>query len=192
MMDDMMDKNLEAAPESAESPRFSAETRLEEKDMHRFLFQATFFRNKKVLPMIAGIALIGAALATMSKGYMTIGSVLTSWAGYFSLTVLLLVIQVEMRNSQRKRMDKSGAVGSLTRMDFYEDRMVMTNDTLHSQGELPYEQLSSVAESPEFIVFYLQQNQATVLRKKDLASKEEAQALSDFLKEKLGGRYGTM
>lgn len=193
MMDEQLDKNLEeTAPESAESPRFSVGTRLEEQDMHKFLFQATFFGNKKMLPMLAGLSLMIAALFNMSKGYLTIWNVLTSWAGYFTLMALLLVIQVEMGNSRRKRMDKSGAMGSLTQMDFYEERMTMTNETLHSQGEVAYGQLSRVSESPEFIVFYLQQNQATVLRKKDLTSPEEAKALSDFLKEKLGARFSTM
>lgn len=193
MMEEQMNKNLEeSAPESAESPRFSVGTRLEEKDMHKFLFQATFFGNKKMLPMLAGLSLMIAALFSMSKGYLTAWSLLTNWAGYFTLMVLLLVIQVELRNSQRKRMDKSGAMGSLTQMSFYEERMAMQNETLHSQGEVLYSQLSRICESPEYIVFYLQQNQATVLRKKDLASPEEAQSLSSFLKEKVGGRYTTM
>ena len=59
---------------------------------------------------------------------------------------------------------------------FYEDRIVMENETLKSTGELKYNQFFAVLESKDYFIFYLTANQASLIRKKDVTNVDEFKA----------------
>ena len=71
-------------------------------------------------------------------------------------------------------------------MKFYEDRIVFENKELKSYGELKYDQFFTLLESKDYFIFYLNMNQASLVRKKDIENLPE---FKEFIVEKFGDKY---
>lgn len=167
-------------------PKFSITTVMEQEDYRKFLYLATFRRNPMVLPLVALIALLGSWAVNWSMEGLKLLPLLLTWVGMFALAIGTLCWKVERKNKQRVATDKTGTFGAKNLLKFYDDRLVMEQEAMHSKGELRYEQFYQLLETKDYFIFYLSMNQASLLRKKDVA---DVGSLQEFLRSKLEGRY---
>ncbi|HOL15997.1 MAG TPA: YcxB family protein, partial [Bacillota bacterium] len=97
-----------------------------------------------------------------------------------------VVFKVEMRAAQRVKTDKTGTFDSVNTLKFYDDRIVIDNQALKSTGELEYGQFYALMESKDYFIFYLNLNQASLVRKKDI---DNPGAFKEFIVGKFGRKY---
>lgn len=166
--------------------KFKIKTKMEKEDYRKFLYIATFCRSKVVIPMIVGIALVGSIALNYSTWGLNIVGVILWTVILFVISMSVICFRVERRNKSRITTDNTGAFGSETVLLFYDDRIVIENKEMKSMGELRYDQIYSLLESKDYFLFYINANQATLIRKKDV---EDCDSFRNYLKEKFGEKY---
>ena len=102
------------------------------------------------------------------------------------LAIAVICFQVEHRNNQRVKTDRTGTFDSINVLEFYEDKIVIKNQQLCSTAQLQYSQFYELMESKEYYIFYVNKNQASLLRKKDIADNGK---FYPFILSKFEGRY---
>ena len=167
-------------------PNIIIHTTMAKEDYRKFLYIATFRRNKLALPLVGLIALLGALIVSFEDGYLNPTALIISWIGFFALAIAAVVFKVERRNAQRIKTDQTGAFDSINTLKFYDDRLVMENQQLKSTGELKYNQFYGLLESKDYFIFYITVNQASLVRKKDVENPDGFRA---FLRERFGSRF---
>ena len=169
-----------------EQPKIIINTTMSKEDFRKFLYIATFKRNKFVIPIVGFISLLGSIVITFDNGGFNSIKLIISWILLFALAIVAVIFKVEKKNAQRIKTDKTGTFDSISNLKFYEDRIVMENEELKSKGELKYNQFFALMESKDYFIFYLTANQASLVRKKDV---DDLNAFKDFIVEKFKGRY---
>lgn len=172
--------------ENRQEPKFIIETTMTKEDYKKFLYVATFRRNKLVIPLLILVSLMG----SLAIGFDVDGF---SW-GRFIISVLFLtpmafgiiIFQVERKNAKRVKTDQTGSFDSINTLTFYDDKLVMKNEVFKSTGEIKYAQFYGVLESKDFFIFYLTVNQASLIRKEDVDSPEE---FKKFMEEKFQEKF---
>ncbi|WMI81756.1 hypothetical protein [Anaerotignum sp. MB30-C6] len=108
-----------------EEVRFSIESIMEKEDYRRFLYTATFFRNKIVIPLIGLIALVGAIIISWNSEGIHWGTTLIAWIFLFILAIATVCFKVERKNKRRITTDKTGTFGSVSLLKFYDEKVEM-------------------------------------------------------------------
>jgi hypothetical protein len=175
-----------AGGNNVEQPKIIINTTMSKEDYRKFLYIATFKRNKFVIPIVGFISLLGSIVITFDNGGFNSIKLIISWILLFALAIVAVIFKVEKKNAQRIKTDKTGTFDSISNLKFYEDRIVMENEELKSKGELKYNQFFALMESKDYFIFYLTANQASLVRKKDV---DDLNAFKDFIVEKFKGRY---
>lgn len=165
---------------------YTIRTTMEKEDYRKFLYWATFYKNKKVIPMIACLAFVCSLIVNWNLYYVSWGKVTLYWAFFFALANAVICLKVKRRYKLRVTTDKTGAFGSLNELKFYSDKVVIDNDSLKSTGQLKYSQIYSVFESKDYFIFYITANQASLIRKKDI---DFLESFRMFIKETFGNKY---
>ncbi len=169
-----------------EEPKFIIETTMTKEDYKKFLYIATFRRNKIVIPLLILISMVGSlAIGFDEDGFSFVRFILS----FFVLTPLAfgaIIFQVERKNTKRVKTDQTGSFDSMSRLTFYEDKLVMENEAFKSTGEVKYAQFYGILESKDFFIFYLTVNQAALIRKVDISSKPD---FKGFIMEKFQEKY---
>jgi hypothetical protein len=169
-----------------EEPKIVINTSMTKGDYRNFLYIATFLRNKLVIPLLALISLAGGLIIGFDNGSFSWTRLIISWILLFALAVAVIVLKVERKNAQRVKTDKTGAFDSVSTLKFYDDRMVMENESLKSSSELKYDQFFALMESKDYFIFYLTVNQASLIRKKDV---DNLEVFKVFIVDKFNSRY---
>ncbi|WP_249168688.1 YcxB family protein [Alkaliphilus sp. B6464] len=104
----------------------------------------------------------------------------------FILIIIVIYFRVERKNKQRVSTDKTGTFGSVAVLEFYDDKVVFGNESLNSKGELRYEQFFQLLESKDYFIFYLNVNQASLVRKKDV---KDIEKFKSFIIPKFENRF---
>lgn len=154
-------------------------------DYKKFLYIATFRRNKLLIPFMIALSVIG----SLAIGFDSYGF---SWLRFMLSFVIMtpfifgiIIFQVERRNAKRVKTDQTGSFDSISKLTFYEDKMTLEVEAFKSSGEVQYAQFYGVRESKDYFIFYLNVNQASLIRKIDVEELEEFKAfIMDKLKEK--------
>ena len=168
-----------------EQPKIIINTTMTKEDYRKFLYIATFRRNKAILPLIGLVSMVGGIIISLD-GSFDYSKFIISWIFLFSFSVGVVLFKVERKNAQRVKTDKTGAFDSINTLNFYDDRIVMENKELKSTGELKYDQFFYLMESKDYFIFYLTVNQASLVRKKDI---DDLHAFKEFIVEKFRGKY---
>ncbi len=155
-------------------------------DYRKFLYIATFRRNKFIIPFIGLISLMGSIIVSLDSDNLNFIKLVVSWIFLFALAIGIVLFKVERMNAQRIKTDKTGTFDSINTLKFYDDRIVIENKALKSKGELKYNQFYALMESKEYFIFYLTANQASLIRKKDI---EDLNVFRDFIIKIFGNRY---
>ncbi len=169
-----------------EQPKIIINTTMSKEDYRKFLYIATFRRNKLIIPLIGLISLVGSLIVSLDGGNLNFIKLIISWILLFILAIVVVLFKVEMRNAQRIKTDKTGTFDSINTLKFYDDRSVMENKALKSTGELKYNQFYALLESKDYFMFYLTVNQASLIRKKDV---DDLNAFKEFIAGKFEGKY---
>jgi len=169
-----------------EKPKIIINTTMSKEDYRKFLYIATFRRNKITIPLLALISIIGSIIVSLESGTLNMTKLIISWILLFALAIITVLFKVEKKNTRRIKTDKTGTFDSINTLKFYEDRIVMENQELKSKGELKYNQFFTLMESKDYFIFYFTANQASLVRKKDI---ENLQPYKEFIVEKFKGRY---
>lgn len=172
-----------------EEPKIIINTTMSKEDYRKFLYIATFKRNKFIIPMVALIALLGSIVISLDNGHFNLAKLIISWILLFALAIIVVIFKVERRNAQRVKTDKTGTFDSINTLKFYDDRLVMENEAFKSTGELRYDQFFAVMESKDYFIFYLTINQASLIRKKDI---DDPDAFRKFIVGKFENKYKTI
>jgi len=168
-----------------DEPKITVNTVMTKEDYRKFLYIATFRRNKFTIPMIGLIALLGSLIISLDGKFSAI-KLIISWILLFALAIIAVLLKVERKNAQRVKTDKTGTFDSVNTLKFYDDRIVMENEALKSTGELKYDQFFAVMESKDYFIFYLTVNQASLIRKKNI---DNPDLFRDFIIEKFKDKY---
>lgn len=166
--------------------KYIVRTTMEKEDYRKFLYLATFCKNKMVIPIIACLAFAGSLAVNWNLHYVRWGIVMLYWAFLFVFAIAVVCLKVERKNKLRVTTDNTGTFGSLNVLKFYSDKVVMDNASLKSTGELKYSQFYSVVESKDYLIFYITANQASLIRKKDV---EYLDPFKQFIKEIFADKY---
>lgn len=169
-----------------EQPKIIINTTMSKEDYRRFLYIATFRKNKLIIPFLSLISLVGSILISFERGSFSFNRFIISWILLFALAIAVILFKVERKNVQRIKTDKTGTFDSVNTLKFYDDRIIMENKSLKSTGELKYNQFFAVMESKDYFIFYLTANQASLIRKKDVENLKE---FKEFIIEKFKNRY---
>ncbi|WP_238442457.1 YcxB family protein [Desulfofalx alkaliphila] len=169
-----------------EQPIFIINTSMSKEDYRKFLYIATFRRNKVIIPLLLLVSLLGGIIISLDSGGFSFTRLIISWILLFALAIALVIFKVERKNAQRIKTDKTGTFDSINTLKFYEDRIVMENKELKSKGEIKYSQFFALMESKDYFIFYLTATQASLVRKRDV---DNLNAFREFILEKFKGRY---
>ncbi len=169
-----------------DQPKIIINTTMSKEDYRKFLYIATFRRNKLILPLLGLISLVGGIIISLDHGNLNFTRFLISWIALSALAIAVVILKVEMKNAQRIKTDKTGAFDSMNTLKFYDDRIAIENKELKSTGELKYDQFYALIESKDYFIFYFTMNQASLVRKKDI---EDPNAFKEFLVEKFRDKY---
>jgi hypothetical protein len=172
--------------DNMEQPKMIINTTMSKEDYRKFLYIATFRRNKVLIPLLGLISLAGSIIVTSDSGNFNFIKLVISWILLFALAIVVVLFKVEKKNAQRIKTDKTGAFDSINTLKFFEDRIVMVNKALKSRGELKYNQFFALMENKDYFIFYLTANQASLVRKKDV---DDLDSFREFIAEKFKGRY---
>lgn len=71
-------------------------------------------------------------------------------------------------------------------MKIYDDKIVVEKNSLNATGELKYDQFFALMECKDYFTFYLNANQASLVRKKDIDNPHE---FKKFVVEKFESKY---
>ncbi len=169
-----------------EKPKIIVNTTMSKEDYRKFLYIATFRRNKAIIPFLGLISLIGGIIISFDNGYLDFIKLIISWIALFALAIIVVLLKVETKNAQRIKTDKTGAFDSINTLKFFDDRIVMENKALKSSGELKYSQFYALMESKDYFIFYLTANQASLIRKRDI---DDLSAFREFIIKKFENKY---
>ena len=172
--------------DNMEQPKIIINTTMTKEDYRKFLYIATFRRNKLILPLIGLIALAGSAIISFDSFGFSFIRLIISWILLYALAIAVVIIKVERKNAKRVKTDRTGTFDSVNTLKFYDDRIVMENESLKSTGELKYDQFYALIESKDYFIFYWTANQASLIRKKDIENLEE---FKDFIAGKFKNNY---
>ena len=172
--------------DNMEQPKIIINTTMTKEDYRKFLYIATFRRNKLVLPLIGLIALAGSVIISFGSFGFSFMRLIISWILLYALAIAVVIIKVERKNAKRVKTDRTGTFDSVNTLKFYDDRIVMENESLKSTGELKYDQFYALIESKDYFIFYWTANQASLIRKKDIENLEE---FKDFIAGKFKNNY---
>lgn len=169
-----------------EQPKFVINTTMTKEDYRKFLYIATFRRNKTIIPVLGLISLLGGIIISWDGGSIDFARLVISWILLFALAIAVAVIKIETKKVQRIKTDKTGAFDSINTLKFYDDRVVIENKALKATGELKYDQFYTLIESKDYLIFYLTINQASLIRKTDV---DDLDAFKAFIIERFGSKY---
>lgn len=172
-----------------EEANITINTTMSKEDYRKFLYIATFKRNRAIIPMLALIAFIGSIIVNLNNGYLNVTKLIISWMLLFAMALVVILFKVERKNALRIKTDKTGTFDSINTLKFFDDRIVMENKALKSTGELKYSQFFALMESKDYFIFYLTANQASLIRKKDV---DNLNYFKSFVVEKFGSKYKTL
>lgn len=158
------------------------------KDAYRkFLYAATFKKSKLIWLYILLISMIAALIVGYNGIVINIQKTVISGLLFFLLVLVVLIVKVEVKYSQRIKSDNTGSFNSVTTLKFYENKLFEENESLKSSGEIKYSQFYSLVECKDLFIFYLTATQASLIKKSDITSNYgEFRA---FIIDKFKGRY---
>lgn len=169
-----------------EEPKFVINTSMTKEDYKRFLYIATFRKNKYTIPILGLISFVGSVIIAFNSGNFSFIGFIVGWPLLFGLTIMVIMFKIERKNTQRIKTDKTGTFDSIYILEFYDDKILMENDFLKSKGQIMYNQFYFLMESKEYFIFYLTGNQASLIRKKDINNLAE---FKEFILGKFKGKY---
>ncbi len=172
----------------AKEKYFTIDTKMEEVDNRNYLYIRTFKQNSAVFIPLLIFTIIGTALLVFAFRNFTVIGVLKCFGISALLITVATLLKIEIRHRGRVRKDKTGAIGSTTTMEFFDDYMTMKASFSDIVSKLGYKEFYGMIETAGYYILYYSRSQATMLRKKDIMP-EIKEDFADFIHKKFEGKY---
>ena len=169
-----------------EEAKIIINTTMSKEDYRKFLYIATFKRSKVIIPLMILISLIGSLIISYDNGQIKPFTLIISWVLLYALSIIVIIFKVERKNKQRIQTDKTGTFDSVNTLKFFDDKIIMENQSLKSSGQLNYNKFYALLESKDYFIFYFNVNQASLIRKADVPDIKE---FKTFITGKFEGKY---
>ncbi|WP_353095338.1 YcxB family protein [Tissierella praeacuta] len=167
---------------------FTVKTRMTKEDYHKFLYVATFRRNKVIIPFIIILAALMAGLLAFDNRQFNIIGFFIFWILLALVSFGTVIFKVERKNKQRIKTDNTGAFDSQDILDFYDDFLIVKNTAIEGQIKIRYDQFYQILESKDYFINYSNMNQASLIRKKDM-DEETLEKLRNLYEKQIGNKY---
>lgn len=167
--------------------RFLVKTKMTEKDYNKFLYTATFRRNKLVLLIIGLMSMLGAGFVAYKETFNYL-LFLISWPALFALSIGIIFFKVKRDNNKLAKKHNVGFYDNEISFKFYENHLLVENpqNKGNKQSKVSYDKFHQILESKDYYILYLTYNQASLIRKKDL---EDPIAFNDFILDRFKSIY---
>lgn len=165
-------------------PKYVIQTTIEKEDYRKFLYYATFLRKKYIIPMLIGIALAGSFMVSYSLERVSVGGVIITTIFMLLAAFGVVIYKVEKQNRQRAKEDMEKVFGVYKKVELYEDRIKIHVQNRTDTFEMPYQEIHQLLVSKDFVILYLTENQATLIRKKDVEEVQKKEII-EFLQSKI-------
>ena len=100
-----------------EQPKFIINTAMSKEDYRKFLYIATFRRNKITIPLLALISLIGSIIVSLESGTLNMTKLIISWILLFALAII--TVSVSYTHLNRKNGGKTAPPEGLYLEEIY-------------------------------------------------------------------------
>ena len=172
----------------AKEKYFTIETKMEEVDNRNYLYIRAFKQNSAIFIPLFIFTLIGTAVLVATFKMLSLVGIVEAFAISLLLVVVATLVKIEFRHRGRIKKDKSGAIGSITTMEFFDDYMTMKASFSDIVSKLGYNEFYGMIETKGYYILYYSRSQATMLRKKDIAPQIKDD-FADFIHNKFEGKY---
>ncbi|WP_018591207.1 YcxB family protein [Terrisporobacter glycolicus] len=104
------------------------------------------------------------------------------------VVILVTILKIEMKFKKVIKTDKTGLWDSQEVLDFYEDFLIVKSKVFEGEIKVKYAQFYEVFESKDYFITYLNDNKASLIRKKDMES-EVIHSLRSLYIKNLTNKY---
>ncbi len=80
-----------------EEPKIVINTSISKEDYRKFLYIATFKRNKLVIPILILMSLFGSVIINFDNGIFSLLRFIISWILLFILTIVVIMLKIERK-----------------------------------------------------------------------------------------------
>lgn len=168
---------------------FKIETKMEPADYRKFLYISMFKKNRFTIPILVGISLVFATMASHNySGGFVFSSMALHFLLVFGITIGVLLLKVERVKNKRIKTDKTGFFEATTILEFYKDKLKISAPCIEASNKMEYDKFYQVLESCDYFMFYINSNMAHILRKVDCKD-IDMNEFRNFLKEKFEGNF---
>lgn len=168
---------------------FIVKTSMDKKDYHKFLYIATFFRRKFMIPvLLVGSAIMGYFVAYNKEAFKW-SEFFIYWILLLGITLFAMVVKIETRNREKiKDNKKNGIFSACETLEFFDDCVVIKSTAYKSKSKVKYNKFYEIIETKDYFITYFNKRQASIIRKVDL-DKEIMEKLQNLFSEKLSHKY---
>ncbi|WP_026894662.1 YcxB family protein [Clostridiisalibacter paucivorans] len=171
-----------------EKKLFTVKTSMGKEDYHKFLYIATFLRNKMIIPFILVISGIMSVFLIYREKEFNMKRFLFFWVALAVVAIIVIIFKVERKNKQRINTDKAGVFNAQEILDFYDDFLIIKSTAFEGESKINYNQFYQVLETKDYFINYFNINQASLIRKKDMDS-GTIKKLKDLYRKNMKDKY---
>ncbi len=164
---------------------FKISTKIDKKDYKKFVYITTYFKDLKRLVLFTLLILSLAVFLNIDEIDIVKKSFFT-FIFFIAITIISQVIRINNKINKRIKTDKLGMFDLKTDLYFYDEEINIIDEEKKSNIYLKYSEIYKLIETKDYYLFYLNYNQASILRKRDINKKED---FNNFIKAKFQNNY---
>lgn len=152
------------------SKLFTVKTTMAKEDYHKFLYISTLLKSKMMIIVMVLFTAIISGLIFYSENQFDLIGFIYYWIILMIVAILATILKIEMKFRRIIKTDKTGSLDSEEVLDFYKDFLIVKSKVFEGEIKVKYAQFYEVFESKDYFITYLNANNATLIRKKDMES----------------------
>jgi hypothetical protein len=169
-----------------EEPKIIINAKMEKEDYKKFLYTATFKRNKFTIPILVLMAMVAGLFIGYEKGEFSLIRFLFSWLVLLIVSIFIVVFQIRRKNEKGVKADNTAGFDNLYTLKFYNEKLVVENQSLKSRAEISYDKIFSLLESKDLFILYFTKSQASAIMKRDI---DDLGEFKEFIIDKFKDKY---
>ncbi len=143
-------------------------SKIEEKDLNKFLKIALFRRSPVLLPVLMVITFLAAYFSWSLSGIKSYLALVILWVGFF-----IIVMAILYRKIKRKNIDVAREEGYLDKyqvIELFDTYLNTYYEGISGSREFKYNSLYSVKTTKDFIIIFVTKKQASFVKIEDVLS----------------------
>lgn len=168
--------------------RFTVTTFMDKEDYRKFLYFTTFHNVPRVILSLGLLSGLVSALLLFLLGIYQPIVFFSIWLFMLLSCIAALCYKIEKITKKQAKENAKKLFEYPSILTFYENELAASHRDTEGSSHFKYEDILSITETTEYLIFFFSDNSANLLRKKDM-EKDELPILRDFLKEKIQKKY---